>query len=234
MALPRSTGPHISASTPGALDRAELAGKKTTDQKPSENGCESTEEVEDKIERECEVEISSGGYLEPHRFAALEPPPPPFDEPGIPIFIKDPSQYEHSHSRAWSAGVASYDAFIFVTPEYNWGYPAAIKNAIDYLFTEWNGKPATVVSYGGHGGAYSNAQLRQVLQGVHMRVTDHNVEVTFPSKEYMLKAAKGGILGLESGSVDANGDGGVWVAEKEKIVEAYTELVQLMDTDTHV
>ena len=159
---------------------------------------------------------------------------PFFDEPAIPMFVTDASQYAHSHTRAWSAEVASHDAFIFVTPEYNGGYPASIKNAIDYLFFEWNGKPATVVSYGGHGGSRSSAQLRQVLQSVRMRVTERNVELTFPSKEHMLKAATGEALGLEGGSGDADGAGGVWVAEKGKIVEAYDELVQLLDTDVHV
>lgn len=67
-----------------------------------------------------------------------------------------------------------------------------------------------------------------------MRVTERNVELEFPSREYMLKAANGGTLGFEGGSVDKDGDGGVWVAEREKIVEAYDELVKLLDTDVRV
>ena len=46
--------------------------------------------------------------------------------------------------------------------QYNWGYPAALKNALDYLYRSWNGKPAMIVSYGSHGGGKGAAQLKQV------------------------------------------------------------------------
>jgi len=58
---------------------------------------------------------------------------------------------------------------VFVTPQYNWGYPAALKNALDHLYSEWAGKPAMIVTYGGHGGGRCAAQLRQVLEGLHMQ-----------------------------------------------------------------
>lgn len=74
-----------------------------------------------------------------------------------------------SHTRAWSRKVAGADAFVFVTPQYNWGYPAALKNAIDHLYQEWAGKPLMLVSYGGHGGDKCAAQLRQVAEGVKSR-----------------------------------------------------------------
>ena len=54
-----------------------------------------------------------------------------------------------AHTKAWSARVDAADAFVFVTPEYNYGVPAALKNAIDYLNTEWAYKPVGFVSYGG-------------------------------------------------------------------------------------
>ena len=70
--------------------------------------------------------------------------------------------YVHQHSSDWSATVAGADAVVLVTPEYNGGYPAALKNAIDYLFSEWQGKPALVVSYGPHGGTRVQKQLSEV------------------------------------------------------------------------
>ncbi|MEI9929658.1 MAG: NADPH-dependent FMN reductase [Rhizomicrobium sp.] len=76
--------------------------------------------------------------------------------------------YSHPHTHAWSIKIASAAAFVFVTPQYNWGYPAALKNALDHLYKEWSGKPAMIVSYGGHGGGRAAAQLRQVLEAVHM------------------------------------------------------------------
>src|ERR1700722_7931287 len=92
-------------------------------------------------------------------------PLPMDDEPGIPAG----GSYEHEHTRAWSRKIAAAPAFVFVTPQYNWGYPAALKNALDHLYTEWAGKPAMIVSYGGHGGEKCAAQLRQVAEGLKLR-----------------------------------------------------------------
>lgn len=87
------------------------------------------------------------------------------DEPGIPAL----GHYTQDHTRAWSDKVASAHAIIFVTPQYNWGYPAPLKNAIDHLYREWAGKPVVIITYGGHGGGKCAAQLRQVTEGLKMR-----------------------------------------------------------------
>src|SRR5690606_7152837 len=71
--------------------------------------------------------------------------------------------YEHAHTKAWAEKIASFDAFVFVTPEYNHGPSAALKNAIDYLFKEWNNKAAGFVSYGSAGGARAVEHLRLVM-----------------------------------------------------------------------
>jgi NAD(P)H-dependent FMN reductase len=84
---------------------------------------------------------------------------PMFDEPTIPAKIFSHTEYAQPHTQAWSREIQKYDGFIFALPQYNWGYPASIKNAIDYLFNEWKGKPAMIVSYGGHGGGKAAAQL---------------------------------------------------------------------------
>jgi len=70
---------------------------------------------------------------------------PMFDEPRHPRL----EQYEHAHTKAWSAVVARADAFVFVTPEYNFGPPPSLINAIDFLHKEWLYKPVGFVSYGG-------------------------------------------------------------------------------------
>jgi len=91
-------------------------------------------------------------------------PLPMDDEPGVPAG----HPYEQPHTLAWSRKVQEAQAFVFVTPQYNWGYPASLKNALDHLYREWNGKPAMIVTYGGHGGDKCAGQLRQVLDGLKM------------------------------------------------------------------
>lgn len=93
-------------------------------------------------------------------------PLPMDDEPDIPAAGGD---YASAHTRAWSRKVSEADAFVFVTPQYNWGYPAPLKNALDHLYNEWSGKPAMIVTYGGHGGVRCAAQLREVLEGLRMK-----------------------------------------------------------------
>jgi NAD(P)H-dependent FMN reductase len=85
-----------------------------------------------------------------------------------------------AEARGWSEGVGNADGFIFVTPEYNHGYPAPLKNAIDHLFKEWAHKPAAIVNYGGPAGGYRGAeQLRQVLS--ELKVVPVREQVGIPA-----------------------------------------------------
>ncbi|MGQ0697706.1 MAG: NADPH-dependent FMN reductase [Panacagrimonas sp.] len=72
-------------------------------------------------------------------------------------------KYSQPHTKAWAAKIASFDAFIFVTPEYNHGTSGALKNAIDFLWYEWNNKAAGFVSYGSAGGTRAVETLRLVM-----------------------------------------------------------------------
>lgn len=87
---------------------------------------------------------------------------PLLDEP-VPAAV---GEYRHLHTRRWAETIGSYDGFVFVTPEYNHSLPAALKNAIDYLFAEWNDKAAGFVSYGLQGGVRAVEQLRLTLAEV--------------------------------------------------------------------
>lgn len=99
-----------------------------------------------------------------------------------------------------------------------------LKNALDYLFNEWKGKGAMIVSYGGHGGGKCNRQLREVLMGVRMAVTATSVELSFPEKEFLKKAAGGKDLEL-----DGNATEGTWIGmEREQITKAYGELIEIV------
>jgi len=75
-------------------------------------------------------------------------------------------KYEHKHTKEWAATIASFDGFVFVAPEYNHGINAALKNAIDFIFKEWNNKAAGFVSYGSEGGVRAVEQLRQVMGAI--------------------------------------------------------------------
>jgi NAD(P)H-dependent FMN reductase len=90
---------------------------------------------------------------------------PLMDEPRHPRF----RDYQHQHTRDWSARVGAADAFVFVMPEYNHGFNAPLKNALDYLSQEWAYKPVSFVSYGGvAGGTRAVQMLKPVLAGLRM------------------------------------------------------------------
>lgn len=100
---------------------------------------------------------------------------PMLDEP-VPAV--DAVEYQNEHTRRWSAITNAADAFVVVTPEYNRGYPASIKNALDYLFNEWRHKPIAFVSYGmTSGGMRAAAQLTEVVAGLGMVPVSHGVVV---------------------------------------------------------
>ncbi|MDH4234471.1 MAG: NAD(P)H-dependent oxidoreductase [Gallionella sp.] len=84
---------------------------------------------------------------------------PLLDEPVPPSM----GQYSQPHTKVWSAKIAAFDAYVFVTPEYNHSTSGALKNAIDYLYTEWNNKAAGFVGYGSVGGTRAVENLRLVM-----------------------------------------------------------------------
>lgn len=101
---------------------------------------------------------------------------PMFDEPHHPRL----QRYTHQHTKDWSDRVARADAFVFVTPEYNHSFPAALKNALDYLSVEWADKPAAVVSYGGvSAGLRAATALKPVLAALRMVPVVEAVSVPF-------------------------------------------------------
>ena len=77
-------------------------------------------------------------------------------------------QYSKDHTKAWASKIASFDAFVFVTPEYNHSTSGALKNAIDFLYAEWNNKAAGFVSYGSTGGVRAVEHLRLIMAEVQV------------------------------------------------------------------
>ena len=100
---------------------------------------------------------------------------PLLDEPKHPRF----GEYEQEHTKAWSKLIKASDAFVFVSPEYNFSAPPALLNAIDFLFHEWAYKPAGFVSYGGMSGGIRAVQmLKQPL--ISMKVVGIPESVAIP------------------------------------------------------
>ena len=85
--------------------------------------------------------------------------------------------YDQPKQQEWATKIASGDAFIFVTPEYNHGLSPVLKNAIDYIYKEWQAKPAAFVSYGGTNGSRSVDQLKQVCGSIGMLESNAVVEL---------------------------------------------------------
>ncbi len=104
---------------------------------------------------------------------------PFMDEPNHPRL----KQYQHAHTKKWSETINAADAFVIVLAEYNFGFPAPIKNAIDYLYNEWMNKPVAFVSYGGvSGGLRATQMLKQVVSAVHMMPVTDQVNIPFFTK----------------------------------------------------
>ena len=101
---------------------------------------------------------------------------PVFDEPRHPRL----GQYEHEHTRAWAAIVDRADAYVFVTPEYNYGPPSALINAFDFLGKEWAYKPAGFASYGGVSGGLRGVQVsKQIVTTLKMMPIPEGVSIPF-------------------------------------------------------
>ncbi|MFA7665684.1 MAG: NAD(P)H-dependent oxidoreductase [Burkholderiaceae bacterium] len=144
----------------------------------------------------CDFATAHGGFVvQPVDLADFKLPV--YDEPEHPMLQK----YQHAHTRQWAESVASADAYAFVLPEYNYNPPPAFYNALNYVYREWNYKPAGLVSYGGVSGGLRSAQTAKQLlttlkvvpmtEGVAVpmvaRLLDENRN--FPSNELIDKSA---------------------------------------------
>lgn len=99
---------------------------------------------------------------------------PLLDEPVPPSAGK----YEREHTKRWSGKIKQFDAFVFVTPEYNHSTSGALKNAVDFLYQEWNNKAAAFVGYGGLGGARAVEHLRLIMAEVQVATVRQQVALS--------------------------------------------------------
>lgn len=116
---------------------------------------------------------------------------PLLDEPAHPRLRK----YEHAHTKAWSATIDRADAFVFVTPEYNFSSPPALLNALSYLVAEWAYKPVGFVSYGGVSGGLRGVQMTK-LTVTSLKMMPLPEAVTLPMFSQYLNKETGGFSPL--------------------------------------
>jgi NAD(P)H-dependent FMN reductase len=129
--------------------------------------------------------------------------------------------YTHSHSIAWSEAISPFDAYILVSPEYNFGVPASVKNAIDYVYNEWIGKPILIVTYGIQGGKESSAQLGTILTGMKLGVVEMKPQLTFRAEEKFLPVSTGELGPLTVGDWEKEG--------KEPLLKGFEELIEKLE-----
>ncbi|NVB85483.1 MAG: NAD(P)H-dependent oxidoreductase [Kofleriaceae bacterium] len=94
-------------------------------------------------------------------------PLPMFDQPRSPVKVTD-GKYGNDVADRWGQTIAAADGYVIITAEYNHGYTAVLKNALDWIFREWNRKPVTFVGYGNAGGSRAIEQLREVAVELEM------------------------------------------------------------------
>jgi NAD(P)H-dependent FMN reductase len=149
---------------------------------------------------------------------------PVLNERIMPAQVPAYGQFEFEHSKKWSAAIKPFDGYIFVSPEYNFGLPGGVKNAIDYLYNEWIGKPIFIVTYGIFGGSNSSEQLKKTLSGMKLRVVETRPQLAYagPGMEEMFAASSTGKIGPRSLEL--------WEKEnKEQLLKGFGELVELME-----
>jgi NAD(P)H-dependent FMN reductase len=120
--------------------------------------------------------LKKRGDVEARLLDLRDSPMPFFDQPVSPA-TPGRAAYENEVVRKWTAAIGASDGFIFVTPEYNYGPAAVLKNAIDWVYPEWNRKAAAFVSYGGAMGARSVQQLRETAIEVQLAPIRSSVHI---------------------------------------------------------
>ena len=158
--------PPNAASDPGSRGRVPVIGVLVGSTRPPRIGRQLADQITELARLRSEADITLVDLLD----VSL----PWLDEPQMPAR----GDYAHEHTRAWKRIVDGLDAVIVVSPQYNGGYPAPLKNAIDTLYAEWHDKPVLLVTYGYHGGTSAAEQLKTVFGVVKANLLQPAVNIT--------------------------------------------------------
>ncbi|KAL1980681.1 hypothetical protein VTN96DRAFT_3631 [Rasamsonia emersonii] len=162
--------------------------------------------------------------IELHQLSVADFNLPVFDEPVLPANVPSRASFTHEHSKRWSSAIAQHDGYVLVIPEYNYGVAGGTKNAIDYLYNEWIGKPVLVVSYGVQGGKGASRQLSEILEGMKLKVVPTRPNLAFKGGlgPDAFAAMNEGRLGEETKAEWEAGDA------KEQVLRGFAELRELL------
>jgi NAD(P)H-dependent FMN reductase len=147
--------------------------------------------------------LAAHGDLEVEVVDLRDYPLPFYEEARPPAYTG--RDYRTPDMARWGQTIDAADGFVIVTPEYNHGYPAALKNALDHSFVEWQRKPVAFVGYGGVGGARAIEQLRQVVVELEMAPLRHAVHI-LPDVMRAVRAAAGPADPAVFASLEARAD----------------------------
>ncbi|PVH69715.1 hypothetical protein DL98DRAFT_438479 [Cadophora sp. DSE1049] len=151
---------------------------------------------------------------------------PVFNEKVMPAMVSAQAVFESEHSKKWSAAIEPYDGYAFVTAEYNAGVPGGAKNAIDYLYNEWVGKPMLIISYGTFGGANASFNLKRTFEGMKLRVLPIRPRFSWVGGPYGTDAQGAMLTGnLGESSTKAWG-------ESADLVKGFEELIEFVNDPT--
>lgn len=126
---------------------------------------------------------------------------PVFDETLLPAMVPAYGEFKHQHSKDWTNEIQKYDGYILVSPEYNYGIPGGVKNAIDFLYHAWIGKPILVVTYGIFGGSTSSDALVKTLEGMKLQVAETKPQLSFPERDENNRNMSPGLMSAMTGEL---------------------------------
>ncbi|KFY01399.1 hypothetical protein V495_02762 [Pseudogymnoascus sp. VKM F-4514 (FW-929)] len=156
---------------------------------------------------------------------------PVFDEALLPAMVPAYGEFQHQHSKDWTNEIQKYDGYILVSPEYNYGIPGGVKNAIDFLYHAWIGKPILIVTYGIFGGSASSDALVKTLEGMKLSVAETRPQLSFPDRDEANRNMSPSLMSSMSGELHETAKE-QWSsgANKDLILKGYGELATKLES----
>ncbi|EED16784.1 NAD(P)H-dependent FMN reductase LOT6, putative [Talaromyces stipitatus ATCC 10500] len=153
---------------------------------------------------------------------------PAFNESVHPALINDLSKFTSQSARNWNHEIAKYDAYIIISPEYHAAIPGSLKNALDFLYHAWTGKPAMIVTYGIMGGTSASEGLRVILEnGFKMKVSSFAPRLEFPGRDPTKNNSSQALIEAMQGKLSVE-TMKFWEGKKQEIFQGFKEVLEFV------